>query len=147
MGKAGIRGLPGPANVKRLHGIATADDLVHRKFHRLSPNELWITDITEHPTTWIPADEGKLYLCAIKDVRSNKIVGYSIDDRMKASLAVAALSYAIKARPHAGTIVHSDRGSQFRSRSFCESRPSTPPCRTACLKHHSRSSHCCKRTC
>ena len=66
----------------------------------------------------IQADEGKLYLCAIKDVRSNKIVGYSIDDRMKASLAVAALSYAINARPHAGAIVHSDRGSQFRSRAF-----------------------------
>ena len=56
----------------------------------------------------IQADEGKLYLCAIKDVRSNKIVGYSIDDRMKASLAVTALSYAINARPHAGTVVHSD---------------------------------------
>ena len=46
MSKAGIRGLPRPAKVKRLHGIATADDLVHRKFHRLSPNELWITDIS-----------------------------------------------------------------------------------------------------
>ena len=46
MSKAGIRGLPGPAKVKRLHGIATADDLVHRKFHRLSPNELWITNIS-----------------------------------------------------------------------------------------------------
>jgi len=44
----------------------------------------------------------------IKDVRSNKIVDYSIDDRMKASLAVTALSYEVKARPHHGTIVHSD---------------------------------------
>ena len=50
MSKAVIRDLPGPAKVKRLHGIAAADELVHRKFHRLSPNELWITDITKHPT-------------------------------------------------------------------------------------------------
>jgi hypothetical protein len=41
MSLAGIAGLPGPAKVKRLRGIATSGDLVHRKFHRLSPNELW----------------------------------------------------------------------------------------------------------
>jgi transposase InsO family protein len=51
---------------------------------------VWLTDITEHRT-----DEGKLYLCAIKDVYSNRIVGYSTDSRMKASLAVAALDHAI----------------------------------------------------
>jgi hypothetical protein len=48
---AGIVGLPGPTKVKRLKGIVTADDLVHRKFHRISPNELWVTDITENPTS------------------------------------------------------------------------------------------------
>ena len=47
---AGIQGLPGSARVKRLRRIATADDLVTGKFHRLSPTELWVTDITEHPT-------------------------------------------------------------------------------------------------
>lgn len=47
MSKAGIVGLPGPAKVKRLHGVATADDLVHRTFHRLSPNKLGVTDITD----------------------------------------------------------------------------------------------------
>jgi putative transposase len=52
MSQARIAGLPGPAKVKRLHCVATADDLVHRKFHRLSPNELWVTDIKEHPTPW-----------------------------------------------------------------------------------------------
>ena len=72
-----------------------------------------MTDITEHRT-----DEGKLYLCAIKDVYSNRIVGYSIDSRMKASLAVAALDHAIAGRSPVATIVHSDRGSQFRSRKF-----------------------------
>ena len=48
-----------------------------------APNRLWLTDITEHWT-----GEGKLYLCAVKDVYSNRIVGYSIDSRMKARLAV-----------------------------------------------------------
>ena len=61
--------------------------------------------------------EGKLYLCAIKDACSNRIVGYSIDSRMKARLAVAALDNAVARRGDvAGCILHSDRGSQFRSR-------------------------------
>jgi putative transposase len=63
--------------------------------------------------------EGKLYLCAIKDVFGNKIVGYSIDSRMKSALAVNALKNAVAMRGAvAGCVVHSDRGSQFRSRKF-----------------------------
>jgi len=60
----------------------------------------------------------KLYLCAIKDACSNRIVGYSIDERMKASLAVAALRNARALRGCRGTVVHSDRGSQFRSAKY-----------------------------
>ena len=55
-----------------------------------APNRLWLADITEHRT-----GEGKLYLCAIKDVYSNRIVGYSIDSRMKSRLAVTALDNAV----------------------------------------------------
>lgn len=84
-----------------------------RLFTAPSADELWLTDITEHRT-----DEGKLYLCAIKDVWSNRIVRYSIDSRTKASLAVAALDNAVAQRGSVGTIVHSDRGSQFRFRKF-----------------------------
>ena len=102
--KKGLRGRPGPA----VH-----DDRVKRKFTADTANTLWLTDITEHRT-----DEGKLYLCAIKDVWSNRIVGYSIDSNMKATLAVRALHSAIGARPHAGCVLHSDRGSQFRSKKF-----------------------------
>jgi len=94
-------------------GPAVHDDLVRREFSASGPNELWLTDITEHPT-----DEGKLYLRAIKDAWSNRIVGYSIDGRMKASLAVAALRNATALRDRHGTVVHSDRGSQFRSAKF-----------------------------
>jgi putative transposase len=93
-------------------GPPVHDDLVRREFSAEAPNRLWLTDITEHRT-----DEGKLYLCAIKDVYSNRIVGYSIDSRMKARLAVAALDNAVARRGDvAGCILHSDRGSQFRSR-------------------------------
>jgi putative transposase len=58
-------------------------------------------------------------VCAIKDVFSNRIVGYSIDSRMKSRLATTALHSAIARRgPVPGCIVHTDRGSQFRSRKF-----------------------------
>ncbi|XNZ00136.1 IS3 family transposase [Micrococcus luteus] len=95
-------------------GPPVHDDLVKRDFSADDVNELWLTDITEHWTS-----EGKLYLCAIKDVFSGRIVGYSISDRMKARLAVNALDNATSRRGDvAGCIVHSDRGSQFRSRKF-----------------------------
>jgi transposase InsO family protein len=93
-------------------GPAVHDDLVQRNFTAERPDAVWLTDITEHPTL-----EGKLYCCAIKDVFSNRIVGYSISDRMTAQLAVTALRAAIARRQPAGTVVvHSDRGSQFRAR-------------------------------
>ncbi len=96
-------------------GTPAHDDLVHRVFTAERPNQLWLTDITEHRTA-----EGKLYLCAVKDVYSNRIVGYSIDSRMKARLAVNALDNAVARRGDvAGCILHSDRGSQFRSRKLC----------------------------
>jgi len=94
-------------------GTPSHDDLVRRNFTAEAPNELWLTDITEHRTR-----EGKIYCCAIKDVYSNRIVGWAIDSRMKARLVVAAIEMAVARRASdvAGCIVHSDRGSQFRAR-------------------------------
>ena len=92
------------------------DDLVERDFTAPGPNRLWLTDLTEHPTS-----EGKLYLCAVKDVWSRRIVGYSISDRMPSALAVDALEMAVGRRGRdqvAGCVVHADRGSQFRSRPY-----------------------------
>ncbi len=89
------------------------DDLVQRNFTAQRPNQVWVTDITEHPTS-----EGKLYCCAIKDLFSNRIVGYALDERMTAQLAVGALRAAVARRQPAGVVVHSDRGSQFRARGF-----------------------------
>lgn len=104
-GRHGTNKRPGPA----VH-----DDLVKRDFTATEPNAVWVTDITEHPT-----GEGKLYCCLIKDLYSNRIVGYALDERMTKELAVNALRAALARRRFVGTvIVHSDRGSQFRSRDF-----------------------------
>lgn len=97
----------------RKAGPPVHDDLVDRRFTADRANQVWLTDITEHRT-----DEGKLYLCAIKDVFSNRILGYSIDSGMKASLAVSALCNAVTTRSPMATIVHSDRGSQVRAKPF-----------------------------
>ncbi len=107
-------------------GPAVHDDLVMRHFHAEQPDTVWLTDITEHPTA-----EGNLYLCAIKDVCSRRIVGYAIGPRMTADLAADALRTAIHRRqPSRGLIVHSDRGSQFRTRKF----------RNVLRQHHLRGS-------
>jgi transposase InsO family protein len=99
------KGRPGPA----VH-----DDHVQRNFTAPAANKVWVTDITEHPT-----GEGNLYCCAIKDLFGNRIVGYAIADRMTADLAVTALRTAIARRePDGVVVVHADRGSQFRARSF-----------------------------
>ena len=82
-GRSGAGKTPGPA----VH-----DDLVQRVFTAPAPDLVWLTDITEHPTV-----EGKLYCCAIKDVFSNRIVGYAIGDRMTA--AARRLGAALRDRP------------------------------------------------
>jgi transposase InsO family protein len=98
----------------RRPGPPVHDDLVRREFTASGVDELWLTDITEHPTA-----EGKLYLCAVKDGCSKRIVGYSIDARMTSQLAVNALRNAVTLRGRtAPTVVHSDRGSQFRSHAY-----------------------------
>jgi putative transposase len=102
-GKSGKSGKSGKKPGPPVH-----DDLVRRDFTAQAPNQLWLADITEHSTA-----EGKLYLCAVKDVYSNRIVGYSIDSRMKSRLAVAALNNAVARRDEvAGCVLHTDRGSQ-----------------------------------
>jgi len=93
-------------------GAPAHDDLVRRNFTADAPNVVWLADITEHRTA-----EGNLYVCAIKDLFSNRIVGWAIDSRMKARLVVAAIEMAVARRGDvAGCILHSDRGSQFRAR-------------------------------
>ena len=84
---------------------------MNRKFHRLRPNELWVTDITQHRTR-----EGWLYCAAVLDAYSRRIVGWSIDSKQDSTLVVNALDMAIRNRqPEPGGIVHADHGTQFTS--------------------------------
>ena len=113
-GKKRARGgrKPGPPVHDDLCAVVDEHGVARHVFTADAPNQLWLADITEHRT-----GEGKLYLCAVKDVYSNRIVGYSIDSRMKSRLAVTALNNAVARRADvAGCVLHTDRGSQFRSR-------------------------------
>jgi putative transposase len=133
----------------RRPGPPVHDDRVLRKFQASVPNELWLADISEHWT-----GEGTLYGCAVKDVFSNRIVGYSIDSRMKSRLAVAALNNAVARRGDvAGCVLHTDRGSQFRSRKFVHALnhhgmlgSMDESAQLATMQQWRASSHCCKRT-
>lgn len=75
LSRARSAGVPWPVKVKRLRGAANADELAHRTFQRLSPNELWVADTTEHPT-W----GGMALCCAVMDSFSRNIVGWSINN-------------------------------------------------------------------
>jgi putative transposase len=114
----GLHGLPGPRKGFRSKAnIATTADLVERRFDRLAPDQLWVTDITEHPTR-----EGKLYCCVVLDVFSRRVVGWSIDSHQAAPLVTNALGMAIhnrNPRPEQ-TVIHSDHGSQFTSWAFTQ---------------------------
>ena len=92
------------------------DDLVGRDFTAAAPNQLWLTDITEHRT-----GEGKLYLCAVKDVCSNRIVGYShrLADEVPAGRGGAGQRGRSPRRSAGGRLHPAHRqGSQFRARKF-----------------------------
>lgn len=103
---------PGPAVHDGLCVVIDEDGRERHQFVADSANQPWLADITEHKTA-----EGKLYLCAVKDAFSGRIVGYWIDSKMKASLAVRAFRNAMARRGNVkGCIVHSGRGLQFRSR-------------------------------
>jgi putative transposase len=118
MREAGIQGLyrrrRRGCTVRDLHAEPYAD-LVDRDFVVDGPDELWCTDITEHPTL-----EGKVYCAAVLDAYSRRIVGWSIDNNMRTTLVVDALGMAITRRQpdRNAAILHSDHGSQFTSWAF-----------------------------
>ena len=98
----------------RVPGVRVADDRVARRFSPAAPNVLWCADIT-YLRSW----EGWLYLVAVQDLYSRRIVGWSMADHMRSDLVVDALNMAVARRqPEAGLIHHSDQGSQFVSLAF-----------------------------
>ena len=70
MRRAGIQGISGRPKFRRVPGVVTAADRVERQFHRDNPDELWVTDVTEHPTR-----EGKVYCAVVLDAWSRRVIG------------------------------------------------------------------------
>ena len=96
------------------HNKPVAENLLNRNFKREQPNEAYVGDIT-----YIRTREGWLYLSVFIDLHSRAVVGWSMRDRMTASLVTDSLMMAMwKRRPAEGLLVHSDRGSQYVSESY-----------------------------
>lgn len=96
------------------HGLPVAENLLARDFQRSASNQVWVSDIT-----FIPTDEGWLYLATTLDLYSRRVVGWSMRERMTADLVIGALGMAITQRhPPTGLMHHSDRGSQYASGAF-----------------------------
>jgi putative transposase len=101
----------------RVPGVRVADDLVERQFRPAKPDVLWVADIT-YLRSW----EGWVYLAAVQDAFSRRIVGWAMADHMRAELVVDALQMALtRRRPGPGLVHHSDQGSQFVSLAFGQS--------------------------
>jgi transposase InsO family protein len=90
------------------------DNKLARDFTAAQPNTKWLVDIT-----YVPTDEGKLYLAAVLDLFSRKIVGWAMADHLRDELPQAALRMALRTRqPQPGLLHHSDRGSQYLSTQY-----------------------------
>jgi transposase InsO family protein len=98
------------------HTFPVADNLLDQQFEAAAPNNVWVSDIT-----YIPTDEGWLYLAGHKDIFNGEIVGYAMGERITKSLVSQSLFRAVAAqRPAEGLIHHSDRGSQYCSYEYQE---------------------------
>ena len=97
------------ATTDSAHNLPVADNLLRQEFKAEAPNRVWVTDIT-----YIPTEEGWLYLAGHKDIWSGEIVGYAMRERITKNLVSESLFRAVAAkRPAKGLIHHSDRGSQY----------------------------------
>lgn len=98
------------------HGYAVAPNLLNRDFYADAPDQKWVADIT-----YIPTQEGWLYLAAVLDLFSRKIVGWAISEHIDEALVTSALKNAITLRrPGPGLLHHSDRGSQYAADGYQE---------------------------
>ena len=96
------------------HDHPIAPNLLNRNFSAAAPNQVWLTDIT-----YVETDQGWLYLAAVMDLYSRRIVGWAMDDHLRTELPLAALNMAISTRrPGANLIHHSDRGVQYASTDY-----------------------------
>jgi len=97
-----------------MHGLPVAENLLAQQFTVYKPNQVWVSDIT-----YVPTDEGWLYLAGHKDLFTKEIVGYAMGERLSKNLVGESLFRAIAAkRPSKGLLHHSDRGSQYCSSEY-----------------------------
>jgi transposase InsO family protein len=105
-----------PRTTDSAHAQPIAPNVLDRQFTAETPNRKWAGDIT-----YIPTDEGWLYLAGVIDLHSRRIVGWSMADHLQTDLATDALSMALaRRRPSAGLLHHSDRGVQYASDAYQE---------------------------
>jgi len=96
------------------HALPVAENLLQQQFEATGPNEVWLSDIT-----YIPTEEGWLYLAGHKDLFTGEIVGYALGNRITKNLVSQSLFKAVAAkRPGSGLIHHSDRGSQYCAQEY-----------------------------
>lgn len=117
MKEAGIQGIQKrkfKVTTDSKHNLPVAENLLNRNFNAGSANEKWTSDIT-----YVATNEGWLYLAAIMDLCSRKIVGWSMQKYLTRQLVIEALDMAVTNRhPGRGLIIHSDRGSQYASHDY-----------------------------
>jgi len=102
------------ATTNSKHNYPVADNILNQDFSAAKPNQIWVADIT-----YIPTDEGWLYLAAIVDLYQRKVVGWAMDSTMTKQLCIDALKQAIgRQKPPKGLIHHSDRGVQYASKEY-----------------------------
>ena len=96
------------------HQLPIAENVLNRQFPQSAPNQVWVADIT-----YIPTDEGWLFLAAVKDLYTCEIVGWAMDKQMTKQLVIDALRAAYwRKKPPPGLLHHSDRGSQYCSGTY-----------------------------
>ena len=136
MRRHGIRALAGcrfkPCTTDSRHDLPIAPNRLQQEFVAAAPNRVWLADIT-----YIATGEGWLYLAAVLDLATRKIVGWSMRDHMRTELPFSALMMAGQRQwPARGLICHSDRGSQYASKAYTKplaAMKATPfMSRTAC---------------
>src|SRR3712207_3854845 len=117
MRRHGIRGLARrrfrPTTTNSRHSLPIAPNLLQQEFTVTAPNRVWLADIT-----YIPTGEGWLYLAAVLDLATCKVVGWAMRDHLRTELTLAALMAVQRQRPGPGLIHHSDRGSQYAAEAY-----------------------------
>jgi transposase InsO family protein len=118
MRRHGIRAIMAPPRRVRTtnsrHDLPIAPNRIARDFTAVAPNRVWLADVT-----YIPTAQGWLYLAAVMDLFSRRIVGWAMRDHMRVELVSSALTMALhQQRPGAGLIHHSDRGVQYASHEY-----------------------------